>query len=160
MKFFAGDETNVERFNWGPNPDLSNNFINIGSQAYDIFTNHLRWINLAYVVDVNSVPKISLVADLAPYFTNANTIAFTVFKDLRSAVAMKGDQNTRKFITGKLPVGKQITVVVISKQADDYYLGYESAVTQIPATNSLTQHVQVVPIKRTLPEIISYLSTL
>ncbi|MEO6540250.1 MAG: hypothetical protein ABIN74_04635, partial [Ferruginibacter sp.] len=89
-----------------------------------------------------------------------NTIAFTVFKDLRSTVAMKGDLNTKKFITGKLPVGKLITVVVISKQADDYYLGYESAITQLPAANSFTQHVRVVPIKRSLSEIISYLSTL
>jgi hypothetical protein len=83
-----------------------------------------------------------------------------VFKDLHAAVAMKGDLNTKKFMTGKLPVGKQVTVVVISRQADDYYLGYESAITQLPATNSFTQYVHVVPVKRSLTEIISYLSTL
>ena len=27
MKFFIGDETNTNRFNWLPNPDLSNNSI-------------------------------------------------------------------------------------------------------------------------------------
>jgi hypothetical protein len=159
MKFFAGDETSAERFNWRPNPDLANNFINIGSQAYEVFTNHLRWINLAYVVDVNSVAKVSVVADLAPYFTNANTIAFTVFKDMHSVVGMYGDINSRKFSTGKLPVGKAITVVVISKQANDYYLGYESAVT-LASGGNLYQSVLVKPIKKSLPEILSYLSSL
>jgi hypothetical protein len=73
---------------------------------------------------------------------------------------MHGELSTRKFITGKLPVGKQITVVVISKQGNDYYLGYESAVTVVPTSGSLIQHVRVVPIKKSLPDILAYLSTL
>lgn len=160
MKFFIGDETNPAHFNWLPNPDLVNNTVLAGTQTYQIYTNRLRWISLAQVFDMSTVAKVNVAADIAPYFTNANTTAFTVFKDLRSVVAMRGDLNTRKFIAAKLPVGKQITVVVISKQGNDYYLGYESAVTQTPASNSLTQHVRVVPIKKSLPEILAYLSTL
>jgi hypothetical protein len=160
MKFFIGDETITNRFNWLPNPDLSNNSIFIGSQAYEIYTNRLRWISLAYLLDLSNTGKVQVTADIASYFTNANTVAFTVFKDFRSVAAMHGDLNTRKFMTGKLPVGKQITVVVISKQVDDYYLGYESAITQTPASNSLIQHVRIVPIKKSLPEILSYLSSL
>lgn len=159
MKFFAGDETNTERFNWRPNPDLANNFINIGTQAYEIYTNHLHWINVAYVFDLNSTAKVNVVAGLAPYFTNANTVAFTVFKDFRSVAGMYGNINTRKFSTGKLPVGKAITVVVISKQGNDYFLGYESTVTQIAAGNT-SQTIPVKPIKKSLPEILAYLSTL
>jgi hypothetical protein len=67
---------------------------------------------------------------------------------------------TRKFVTGRLPVGKAITVVVISKQGGDYYLGYESTVTQSPASSPSIQHVNIVPIKKSLAEILSYLSTL
>ena len=160
MKFFVGDETNATHFNWLPNPDPANNTVLAGTQAYQIYTNRLRWISLAYIFDLGTAAKVNVAADIAPYFTNANTTAFTVFKDLRSVVAMRGDLNTRKFIAAKLPVGKQITVVVISKQGNDYYLGYESAVTQTPASNSLTQHVRVVPIKKSLPEILAYLSTL
>lgn len=157
MKFFVGDETNIERFNWKPNPDLTNNFIYVGTQAYEIYTNHLRWVNVAYVFDLTTVAKVNVVANLAPYFTNANTVAFTVFKDYRSVVGMYGDISTRKFITGKLPVGKVITVVVISKQGNDYFLGYESALTQAGNTN---QSVLVTPIKKSLPEILAYLNTL
>ncbi len=160
MKFFAGDETNIERFNWKPNSDPLNNMVNIGSQAYEIYTNHLRWVNIAYVFDLNSSAKVNVVADLAPYFTNVNTIAFTVFKDFRSVAGMYGNTNTRKFSSGKLPVGKAITVVIISKQGDDYYLGYETMFTQAPASGTVSQSVHIVPIKRSLSDIIYYLNTL
>ncbi|MBK8519524.1 MAG: hypothetical protein IPL54_01135 [Chitinophagaceae bacterium] len=161
MKFFIGDETNAQRFNWLPTPTPSLDTIIMGTQQYEIYTRQQRWISIATLFDVNIItPKVRVSADIAPYFTNANTVAFTVFKDVRSVVAMQGDLNTRKFITGKLPVGKQVTVVVISKQAGDYYLGFESAVTQSPAANVLTQLVRVVPIKKSLPEIFAYLSTL
>ena len=161
MKFFIGDETNPQHFNWLPTPTPSLDTIVMGTQSYELYTKQQRWISIATLFDVNiTTPKVRVSADIAPYFTNANTVAFTVFKDVRSVVAMKGDLSTRKFITGKLPVGKQVTVVVISKQAGNYYLGYESAVTQSPAANVLTQHVRVVPIKKSLPEILAYLSTL
>lgn len=161
MKFFIGDETNAQHFNWLPTQTPSLDTIIMGSQNYEIYTKQQRWISLATLFDANiTSPKVKLSAVIAPYFTNVNTVAFTVFKDVRSVVGMQPDLTTRKFITGKLPVGKQVTVVVISKQAGDYYLGYESAVTQIPAANVLIQHVPVVPIKKSLPEILAYLSTL
>ena len=87
-------------------------------------------------------------------------MAFTVFNDMRSVVAMHGDLNTRKFISGKLPVGKQITVVVISKQGNDYYLGTKTTTTALSTTGPVNQLVQVVPVKRSLPEILAYLSSL
>jgi len=160
VRCLTGAKTDNGALNWRPNPDLVNNFISIGSQAYSIYTNHLRWINIAYVFDINTTAKVNVVADLAPYFTNGNTVAFTVFKDLRSVAGMYGSTNTRKFTTGKLPVGKAITVVVISKQANDYYLGYESAVTTLPTVGNLNQSVMIKPIKKSIPEILSYLSTL
>ncbi len=160
MKFFVGDETNPERFNWLPNPDTANNTVFAGTQSYEIYTNRLRWISVAYLYDFNNTVKVNISADIASYFTNANTIAFTVFKDLRSVVAMHGNLNTRKFISPKLPVGKQITVVVISKQGNDYYLGYESTITQAAASGSTNQPVHIVPIKKSLPEILAYLATL
>jgi hypothetical protein len=160
MKFFIGDETNALHFNWLPTPTPSLDTIIMGTQSYEIYTKRQRWISIATLFDANiTTPRVSVSADIAPYFTNANTLVFTVFKDIRSVVALHGDLSTRKFISGKLPVGKQVTVVVISKQGNDYYLGYESAVTQIPASNA-TQHVRVVPIKKSLPEILAYLSTL
>ncbi|HMK03087.1 MAG TPA: hypothetical protein VK489_02805 [Ferruginibacter sp.] len=160
MELFVGDETNTEKFNWIPNPDTANNKLFIGSQSYEIYTNHLRWLNCDYFYDTAGIPRITVAAELPTYFTNANTVAFTVFKDIRSVVGMYGNVNTRKFSTGKLPAGKAITVVVISKQANDYYLGYESAVTLTTTTGNPLQPVPVKPIKKSLPDIIHYLSTL
>ncbi|MBL0183772.1 MAG: hypothetical protein IPP96_16385 [Chitinophagaceae bacterium] len=160
MKLFFGDESNPQQFNWLPNQDLVNNVIGMGTQGYEISTNHLRWINIAYGFNTASTPTVQVVADLAPYFTNANTVAFTVLKDFRSLAGMHGDLSTKKFISPRLPVGKAITVVVISKQANDYYLGYESAVTLTPTNGTVNQVVSVRPVKKSLPEIIAYLSTL
>lgn len=160
MKFFMGDESNAQAFNWLPTPEPSLDTIIIAQQTtYQVYTKRLRWISIAQPFEVNTSVKVNVAANMASYFTNANTVAYTVFKDLRSVVAMRPDVSTRKFITGKLPVGKAITVVVISKQGDDYYLGFESAVTQNPSSNP-AQQVRIVPIKRSMAEILAYLNTL
>ncbi len=160
MKFFAGDESNIQQFNWLPGTSSSNDTVMAGTQAYEIYTSHLRWINCAYFYDTTGIPRVNVSAELASHFTNANTVAFTVFKDYRSVVGMYGDITTRKFSTGKLPGGKAITVVVISKQGNDYFLGYESAVTITSTPPNATQSVLVKPIKRSLADILYYLSTL
>ncbi|MBL7701475.1 MAG: hypothetical protein JNM14_04455 [Ferruginibacter sp.] len=161
MKFFVGDETNAQHYNWLPTNDPSADTIIMGSQIYEIYTKRQGWLSAATLFEANiSTPKVKISLDAASYFTNANTTAFVVFKDVRSVVELKADLITRKFMTGKLPVGKQVTVVVISKQGNDYYLGYESATTQIPAASAASQPVPVVPIKKSLPEILAYLSTL
>ncbi len=160
MKFFIGDEGNAQAFNWFPTPDPGLDTIIITPQSYQIYTKRLRWISVAQPFEINTSGRVSVTADIAAYFTNANTVVFTVFKDVRSVVAMRPDLGTRKFITGRLPVGKAITVVVISKQGNDYYLGFESAVTQTVSSSPSVQHVNVVPIKKSLAQILSYLNTL
>jgi hypothetical protein len=160
MKFFIGDENNAQAFNWLPTPDPGLDTIVITPQLYQIYTKRLRWISVAQPFEINTSGRVNITADMAAYFTNTNTVAFTVFKDVRSVVAMRPDLGTRKFVTGRLPVGKAITVVVISKQGNDFYLGYESAVTQTPSSNPSIQHVNIVPIKKSLAEILSYLGTL
>ena len=159
MKFFAGDESNAERFNWLPVTDTLNT-VGVGTQFYEINTNHLRWINCDYFYDTTGISRVTVTADLEAYFTNANTMAFTVFKDLRSVVGMYGDISTRKFSTGKIPAGKAITVVVLSKQGNDYFLGSEHTVTALPTSGAATQHVVVKPVKRSLAEILNFLNTL
>lgn len=160
VKFFMGDESNTQVFNWLPTTEPTQDIVTINSQSYQVYTKRLRWISIAQQVDLSTVGKVSVAADMASYFTNANTIAFTVFKDLKAVIAMRPNLATRKFATGNLPVGKQVTVVVISKQANDYYLGYESALTQAQPSNPAVQQVHVVPVKKSLAEIISYLNSL
>ena len=95
------------------------------------------------------------------YYTNANTVAYTVFNEMRSVIGMYGNETTRKFGTGKLPSNKQVTVVIISKQGDDYYLGHQQALTNTPVPGSIgDQQVTVTPVKTSIENIIAYLDTL
>jgi hypothetical protein len=160
MKFFIGDETNTQAFNWLPTPEPNLDTIIITPQSYQIYSKRLHWVSVAQPFEINTSGRVNVTADMASYFTNANTVTFIVFKDVRSVVSVRPDLGTRKFVTGRLPVGKAITVVVISKQGGDYYLGYESTVTQSPASSPSIQHVNIVPIKKSLAEIFSYLNTL
>jgi hypothetical protein len=160
MKLYFGYELNTQQFSWLPNNDPQNNFINTGTQAYEIYTNRLPWINIAADFNYASSASVHVTAELASYFTNANTVAFTVLKDFRSVAAMYGNPVTKKFSSSRLPVARAVTVVVISKQANDYYLGYENTITLAPGSGTVNQLVPVRPVKKSLPEIIAYLSTL
>jgi len=160
MKFFVGDETNAAQFNWLPNPDPGINTVGFTQTGYEIQTNRLRWTSTCYFYDTTGIARVNVKADLAAYFTNANTIAYTVFRDFRSVVGMYGDASNKKFSTGKLPVGKLITVVVISKQGNDLFLGYENVTTASPTSGPGEQTVTVKPIKKSLADIIAFLNTL
>jgi len=160
MKFFVGDETNAAQFNWLPNPDPANNTVGFTPTGYEIQTNRLRWTSTCYFYDTTGISRVNVKADLASYFTNANTIAYTVFRDFRSVVGMYGDIVSKKFSTGLLPVGKLITVVVISKQGNDFFLGYENVTTAPAASTPGEQTVAVTPVKKSLADIIAFLNTL
>ena len=161
MRLFLGDESNTERFNWLTNTDPANNTLTMNTQNYEIQTNHLRWISSDYYFDTLNAQHITVKADCAAYFTNANTTAFTVLRDFRSVAGMYGDVSNRTFTAGGLPCGKAITVVIISKQGNDYFMGYINTVTDSPVPGTTTiQHVLVKPTIRSLQEIISFLNTL
>lgn len=160
MKLFYGDETNAENFNWLPNTEPANNILTITTQNYEIQTNHLRWLNIDHFFTPPGTTQTKVTANLIPQFTNGNTIAFTVFKDYRSVAAMYGNFNTRKFSTGKLPVGKDATVIVISKQGNDYFMDHKAIITTSPANTPGNQSVSLSPVITTIENIKAYLNTL
>jgi len=160
MKLFAGDESIPGIFNWQLLTDLQNNSVTIVNPNYEIQTNKTRWINNAQYFDTTGFQQVKLSVDLASQFTNANTIAFAVFHNMRSVVALNPDLATRKFTSIRLPVGKEVTLVVISKQANDYFMGTKTFITATPATNIQVQNVPVTPVIKTLSAITDYLITL
>jgi hypothetical protein len=161
MSVFNGFETGPISFTWLPNTDTANNQVSVINQSYEILSNHLNWINCDYFYDTTGIQRTTVTAVLPPQYTNANTVAYTVFNDLRSVIGMYGNESTRKFSTGKLPVNKQVTVIVISKQGDDYYLGHEQAVTLQPTSGAIgDQHVIVTPVKTSFENIKAYLDIL
>ena len=162
MGVFNGVENSQSGFNWLPNFDSINNRVTALNQSYEILSNRLQWINCDYFYDTSSAsPRTTVSAVLPPYYTNANTVAYTVFNDLRSVIGMYGNANTKKFSTGNLPSNKQVTVVIISKQGDDYYLGHQQALTISPTAGNIgNQQVIVNPVKTSFENIQAYLSSL
>ena len=161
MKLFFGDESNPERFNWLPNTDITSNYVGAGTQYYELLTNHLHWINVDYFYDTANSTRSTISAHLPYNYTNANTSVFLVFKDLRSVIRMNADLPEKRFISGKVPNGKTATVVAISKQGNDYFLGKETITTGINVTaGTINQRVQLSPVKASLADIKSFLATL
>jgi hypothetical protein len=159
MKLFYGQEINPERFNWVPASD-SFNYVNTNPQVYEMVTNHLRWINLDYFYDTAGVARSTVSVRLPSYYTNANTTAFLVFNDFRSVLRMNADVPEKRFITGKVPNGKSATIVVISKQGNDYFFSKENITTGVNVTTNGNQNISLTPVKASLADIKAYLSTL
>lgn len=163
MKFFLGDESNSQQFNWLPDANITTTIIgyNTAQSQYEIQTKNFRWSGLDYFYDTSNIQRVTLKAQLANYFTNANTMVYAVFRDFRSVVGMYGNASSKKFVSStKLPVGKLVTVIVISKQGNDYFMGFENVTTAVQSGTNGEQNVSVTPVKKSLSEIISYLNTL
>ena len=161
MKLFNGDGTNPGSFNWIPDQDTSNLVSTQVALTYSIKTNQLHWINCDHFYDTTGIPQTIVSANLPASYTNANSIAFISFNDIRSVVGMYGNVVTRKFSSGRLPANKSITVVVISKQGNDYFLGHQQSLTTGSSTGTINnQEVTVTPVITSLDNIKAYLDTL
>jgi hypothetical protein len=160
MKVFYGDESNADQFNWNPSDSINNQVI-AGSNFYELTSKQLRWINCDYFYDTTGINRVQVGANLAPQYTNANTSVYLVFSNMRSVLGVYGNATTRKFISGKVPVGQQAKLIVLSKQGSDYYLGAESLVTGPQASSPAGQQfVPVNPVKTSLAGIKTFLGTL
>lgn len=161
MRLFYGDESNFNQFNWVPAFDSST--LSATSQGgvigYVISTGNLRWLNCDRFAD-STGQRVNIIASLPVDYTNANTSVYLVFHDLKSIMGMNGDPVTKKFISARVPVGKLVTVVSITKKgANSYYLGHESTTTGQSGT-SAGQTVPLTPQPMSLTDIKAYLATL
>jgi hypothetical protein len=155
MKLFYGDETNPQQFNWVPSFDS----IRAGNQFYEIVSTKLRWINCDYFYDTTGTVRSTVSAYLPFNYTNANTETFLVFKNIRSVLGMYGDVAEKRFISVKVPNNLAATIVAISKQGNDYFLGKEQITTGVNVTAG-NQKVSLTPVKTSLADIKAFLATL
>ena len=157
IKLFYGTDSGQGVSNWYLNNDLANNIIP-SNEGYEVNTNRLDWINAGYFIESNISQNISINIDLAKHFTNANTVAWLVFKDHRSVISLRGDAVSRKFSCVNIPADKEATIIVISKQVDDYYIGSKDITTSTTGSTSLS--VSVTPVKTSLDALLQYLNSL
>lgn len=153
IKLFKGDVNNL--FNWLPDEDTSNQ-INTNTQdsSYLLYTNRQGWIGCDHFFDTTGITRARVSLTLPSTYTNANSMAFLVFNDINSVVAFTGNAITRKFSTFLLPVNKPATIIVISKQGTDYYLGESQITTGGTGSVPLTlQDITITPSVTTIDEI-------
>jgi hypothetical protein len=159
MQLFNVDTTAIGQLNWIQNTDSSNN-ISAGNSYYDISCNQLQWINCDHFYgDTSSSNKTTVSVKLPANLTNANTVAYIVFNDIRSLMPMNADVATKKFITNKVPVGMNVTIVTISKDGNFYYLGQQAITTALPTVGANSQSLTITPVRYSIDDIKLYLSS-
>ncbi|MDB5203071.1 MAG: hypothetical protein JWQ27_2480 [Ferruginibacter sp.] len=159
LKIFNGEET-AAAISWNVNSDTANNKVAVTSTSYEILTNHLRWINAAQFYDTALLSQTSLVTKLPSNYTNANTMVYLAFNDVNAVVALNAEPSLRRFSSGPVPVNKAVTIIVMSKQGNDYYFAQQAAVTVPLGASTLPQLVNITPVKTPLTTIINYLNSL
>jgi hypothetical protein len=155
--FYRGDSVNLEII-WTPVQDTLYNGAVVNGNRILIQTNQKGWLSPARSV-IQTAPPTRIAIQLPSNYTNANTVAYAFFEDQISAIRLQADPATRMFKTNELPVGKNLKLVVLSKQANSYFIGSTQVVTSTPTMGS-HQLVQMTPVISSLPLILNQLSTL
>jgi hypothetical protein len=163
MQLFYGEESNPDRFNWIVGDSIGSGgtqTVTVGNNFYQLVSSRLRWINCDAFVNTTGTNPVQVAASLSPIYTNANSVCYLVFNNRQSVLGMYGNAVTKKFQTGLVPVGEPVTMVVISKLADQYFIGKQAFTTGQNITAVNQQIISITPLQTTLPDIKAYLDTL
>lgn len=160
MKVFNATEDVINGFSWAANPDIVNNKVTVTGNGYEVLTNRLQWVQAAYLFDTTGIPETSFSVKLPVNYTNGNTLVYISFNNMQCVADMKAHVNDKKFVSGDLPVNRPVTIIVLSKQANDYYLGYQQTVTAVPSSGLGIQEIVITPVRSPLANIRSYLNSL
>ncbi len=161
LKIYNGVNFSMPQpFNWLYNQDTINNKVYALSNAYELVVNKLGWINPGKIPDTTGIPQTRLTPLLPAHYTNANSMVFVSYNNHPSVTIMEPIVSGRMFKSLPIPVGAQVTVIVISKMADDYYLGHSVVTALQPTVINGLQHVQMNPVRTSLENIKLYLNSL
>jgi len=159
MKLFVENQIDLLYSNWERPADSSQNNITVFSDYHTAHLNHTGWVNCSTEDFYNNQQsKISL--HLPSNYTNANTIAFLSFGDLKSVINFDADVSGRIFKTGFLPAARQAIVTVISKQGGYYYMKQKNITTLSTATSGGYQVINLTPVITSISELKNSLSSL
>lgn len=160
-KLFFGEETIPGVFNWVKySNDLMGYLVASTNLEYKMKCRRTGWISPATIFE-SAAATTTVSAKLPPHFTNANTSVYLVFRDMLSVIELHPNLDYRKFISNiPVPVGVPVTMVVISKQGNDYYLGHNDATSSAPSTGSSSQQMASNPVKVSIEKLKQYISGL
>lgn len=110
-------------------------------------------------METAGIAQTTLTVKLRTNYTNTNTISDVSFNDKTCIAGLKANVALRIFFSPVLPANRFVTVVVISKQAGNYYLGTLQTTTAFNVSSS-SATVFVMPVKRSLDYIKTFLNAL
>lgn len=145
-------------FNWTENTDSVFNSLTSNSEGYTITSNKLNWMCMANVYNT-AADVTRLTTGLPNHYTNANTIVYLVFNNIKAVVKLKPDVDTHQFKSIPVPADQSVTMVVLSKQGDDYYLGHKEFTTATTSGQNIT-NIVVTPARTTFDNVRQYLDAL
>gem|GEM_PF-687843 len=161
MSVFYGDE-NTEPLDWTI-ADSTSIFLSewedsLGLEfGYELLADRLGWINCDYFYGESNLTDAAV--SLGGNYSNQNAVVFMVFNDINSVAQMWGDPNTMQFHSGNIPIGYNVTFIVIaSLSEDENNPEYEFAL--VPATIGPNHLEEIVPMPATLAEIEAALDNL
>lgn len=151
-----GDESTWDNINvaeWATQDSLERIF----GFGYECFSDRLQWINVDIFVDTPEDQKTSVCIELPEIYTNTNTYAAMIFKDINSVVSLQGDADSMQFCEpyGLSPIGMEIYLVVVSSQSEDVL---HFAIQEATITEDLL--VEIVPEEKSKEEIKMILDSL
>ena len=158
-RIFNASPDSVNGFNWILNTDTAFNKSAITLNGYEIQTNKLQHVQTAHFMDTSGIIQTTLSVKLPSNYTNNNTACYVAFNNVECVAGLKSNVTLRAFISPLLPVNKPVTIVVISKQAGDYYLGTLQTTTTFNAAMP-SSNLLITPVKKSLAFIKTYLNTL
>ena len=158
-RIFNASPDSANGFNWFVNTDTAFNKSGVTATGYELQTNKTQHVQTAHFMELAGIAQTVLMVKLPINYTNTNTTSYVSFNDETCVAGLKANVALRTFISPILPVNRLVTVVVISKQAGDYYLGSLQTTTTINGS-SPSAAVFVMPVKRSLDYIKNFLSTL
>jgi hypothetical protein len=152
----AGSNNNFWLFNW--EADTRGRIEMIQPNNYKIHTNSLGWMQVASNADTLR-GNLTIQAELTPYNTNANTLAFLIFDNFKTVLPLLPNNVNRKFLIGDIAPNQPAKLVVISKMGNNYYWGIKAFTTAASTTQGI-QPVSVTPRLTSLDDILMLLDAL
>lgn len=135
------NNTLVNNVTWRANTLWQVQSDSIGSQGIGpstrIMIDSCQWVNCDYFYNQPNPTNVYL--KLPSEYGNTNTVCYVVFRADKVMSGLVGDPNTQKFWQGanyKLPIGKQVRLIAISKRDTRIYYG--SADVTITADMTVT----------------------
>ncbi len=136
---FIDTDSLPQLFNWTRNPDTLLRNVEWMQGSYSLRTRNFGWLNAANTAD-NSNNHTTFQLSLPAHYTNKNTAAYLVYNDGLVVDIMRSNVANRKFMSNPVGTGTIVKLIVLSKQAGNYFMG-QSTVT---ATGSI-QNVVIEP---------------